>query len=125
MSLELVEEIRHEVRRGTEDRGPGDLPLLRGESEGEAEARGVSDGVKSGDHDQESEVDSNSNTPLNPSSHRDPYGARGETGLSSDPDLILDILDDIETNLKKSMNTALALIPSSNRCFSIPVAGMV
>ena len=54
----------------------------------------MSGGAKSGDHDQESEVDSNSNTPLNPLS-------RGEAELSPQSDLILEILNDIEANLRK------------------------
>jgi signal transduction histidine kinase len=54
----------------------------------------VSEGAENEDLSQYSEAGSDSaNTPLNPSSHRDPYGARG--------DFILDILDDIETNLRK------------------------
>ncbi|MDZ7755066.1 ATP-binding protein [Rhodohalobacter sp.] len=86
LSLELVEEVRDEVRRVTEDRGPGDPPLLRGESGGEAEARGVSGKTEDGDQLQNSEEASNSNnTPLNPLS-------RG--------DFLLDILNDIESNLK-------------------------
>jgi len=71
VSLELVEEMRDEVRRGTgsgrretEDRGPGDSPLSRGE--------GIADG-----------------------------NARGVSGEAQDSDLILEILDDIEANLRK------------------------
>jgi len=111
LSVELVEEIREEIRQRTEDRGRENPPLLprrdpdgKRESEGGAEARGVSrlpsetlakDGeAEEGDRPQNSEADLSSvNTPLNPSSQRDPYGARG--------DFLLDILDDIETNLKK------------------------
>jgi signal transduction histidine kinase len=53
------------------------------------------------DSPQNSEANSGpSNTPLNPSSHRDPFGAIGGAGSSSQTDLILDILDDIEANLK-------------------------
>src|SRR6056297_315628 len=65
LSLELVEEVRDEVRRMTADGGPEDSPL-----EGSAEAerrRGVSDEA---------------------------------TDDTIDPDLILEILDDIEANLK-------------------------
>src|SRR6056297_278961 len=65
VSLELVEEVRDEVRRMTADGGPGESPL-----EGSAEAerrRGV----------------------LNKAPND-----------SFDPDLILEILDDIEANLK-------------------------
>ena len=93
VSLELVEEVRDEVRRGTEDQGPEISPISRGDGIAEGGGRGVSGGAKSGDHDQESEVDSNSNTPLNPLS-------RGEAELSPQTGLILDILDDIEANLK-------------------------
>jgi len=78
VSLELVEEMRHEVTRGTEDRserretedrGPGNSPLSRGESEGGAEARGVSSEAEEGDRPQ--------------------------------MDLILEILNNIGANLKK------------------------
>jgi signal transduction histidine kinase len=100
VSLELVEEIRDEVRRMTEDRGreieKGDTPLLRGDGDPsfDGSARGVSGGAKSDNQNDITETDTNSvNTPLNPLS-------RGEVGLSHDPDLILEILDDIETNLK-------------------------
>ena len=76
VSLELIGEARDEVKNS---------PLLRGESEGGAEARGVSDGE--GDHQHNSDTDSGiANTPLNPLS-------RG--------DLLLEILDDIEANLRK------------------------
>ncbi|MCC5940641.1 MAG: GHKL domain-containing protein [Balneolaceae bacterium] len=79
VSLELIEEVREEVRNS---------PLSRG-------AGGVSGEADGGDQPQDSEADSSSvNTPLNPLS-------RGEAGSSDQMDLILEILDDIEANLKK------------------------
>jgi len=80
VSLELVEEAREEVR------------LRTGDGRRETE---------DGDRPQNSEADPGSaNTPLNPSSHRDPFGARGEDGPNPQMDLILEILNDIEANLK-------------------------
>jgi len=94
LSLELLDEVREEVRRKTDDGGPETPPLSRGESEGGAEARGVSDEAEKADRPQNSEADSSSaNTPLNPLS-------RGEAGSSPQTNLILEILQDIETNLK-------------------------
>jgi signal transduction histidine kinase len=75
VSLELVEEIREEIRQVTEDRGPGsEKAKVKSEKsplEGSAEAerrRGVSDET---------------------------------TDKAMDSDLIIEILDDIEANLKK------------------------
>ena len=98
LSLELVEEVREEVNLLRQGFGgqesEKETPLSRGEGNGGAGARGVSDGAKDGDQAQNSETDlSSSNTPLSPLS-------RGEAGLSPDTDLILEILDDIEANLK-------------------------
>ena len=98
VSLELVEEMREEVRRETvrretvrretEDRRPGNPPLSRG-------VGGVSDGAENEDLSQYSEEDSGSaNTPLSSE-------ASGEAGSSPQMDLILEILDDIEANLRK------------------------
>ncbi|MCC5943235.1 MAG: GHKL domain-containing protein, partial [Balneolaceae bacterium] len=71
VSLELIDEARDEVKNS---------PLLRG-------GGGVSGMDEDGDRPQDSEIDSSSvNTPLNPLS-------RG--------DFLLEILDDIEANLKK------------------------
>jgi len=88
LSLELVEEIREEVKTQKENikREAENRPLSRGESEGGAGARGVSEKAVQADMPQNSETDSNSaNTPLNPLS-------RG--------DFLLEILDDIEANLR-------------------------
>jgi len=88
LSLELVEEIREEVKTQKENikREAENSPLSRGESEGKAGARGVSEKAVQADMPQNSETDSNSaNTPLNPLS-------RG--------DFLLEILDDIEANLR-------------------------
>jgi signal transduction histidine kinase len=86
LSVELVEEAREEVKNS---------PLLRGESGGEAGARGVSDGATQIDSSQNTDLDSNEdNTPLNPSA-----SWRREAGSSQD--LILEILNDIEANLRK------------------------
>ena len=94
VSLELIEEAREEVRRETEDRRPGsekeENPLLRG-------AGGVSDGAENEDLSQYSEEDpSSANTPLSSE-------ASAQAGLNplSRGDLILEILDDIEANLRK------------------------
>jgi signal transduction histidine kinase len=100
VSVELIDEAREEVRRvtedrserrETEDRGPGsekeENPLLRGDGIAEGDARGVSGGAESEDLPRNTETDSgSSNTPLNPLS-------RG--------DFLLEILDDIEANLRK------------------------
>ncbi|WP_165779147.1 ATP-binding protein [Rhodohalobacter barkolensis] len=78
LSVELVEEAREEVRN---------TPLLRG-------VGGVSEKAGNSDQPQDSDVDpSSANTPLNPLS-------RGEAGSSANPSLLLEILDDIEANLK-------------------------
>jgi len=73
VSLEMVEEVREEVRRMTEDEGPG------GEKGEPPLSRGGGDPSLDG-------------------------SARGVSGMASDeafdPKLILDILDDIEANLK-------------------------
>ncbi|TVR26742.1 MAG: GHKL domain-containing protein [Balneolaceae bacterium] len=88
--LELVEEIREEVRLGTGDGGPGEMSPLEGGEDGKA----VQGDVAESDIGKDSEANQNpASTPLNPSSHREPYGARG--------DLILEILDDIESNIKR------------------------
>ena len=97
LSVELIEEAREEVRRVTEDGGP-DSPLLRG-------VGGVSDKAEDGDQHQISEAVSNSiNTPL-PSEASAQAGLnpllRGEVGSNPQSDLIIDILNDIETNLRK------------------------
>ena len=78
LSVELIDEAREELRRVIGDGRP-DSPLLRG-------VGGVSDHAEKSDHPQNDKTDSNSvNTPLNPLS-------RG--------DFLLEILDDIEANLK-------------------------
>jgi len=71
VSLELIEELRDEVRRVTEDRGPGGetKESLRQPTEGK-------DGVAG-------------------------QGDDAESRHASNPDLILEILDDIEANLRK------------------------
>jgi len=76
LSLELVEEIRQEIRDIRREAGGEKAKGKRQTVDGRREADG------------------------NPSSHRDPFGARGEAGSSPQSDLILDILDDIEANLK-------------------------
>jgi signal transduction histidine kinase len=103
LSLELVEEVRQEIRdmrssstKASEDKefeGKSENPpLSRGESE--AGARGVSENAEEENSPQTSETDlSSSNTPLNPLS-------RGEDESSPQFNLILEILDDIESNLK-------------------------
>ncbi len=99
LSVELIEEAREELRRVTRDGGPVSEkeknPLLRGDGIAEGGARGVSDEAENEDLSQYSEADSDSaNTPLNPSA-----SWRGEF-RKSDPSLLLEILNDIETNLK-------------------------
>jgi signal transduction histidine kinase len=112
LSLELVEEIREELRQwtggdqshlrqGSGGQGKtksekGENPLLRGDGIAEGDGRGVSDGADDSEHSQSNDAALGSaNTPLNPSA-----SWRREAGLSPDPDLILDILNDIEANLK-------------------------
>jgi signal transduction histidine kinase len=74
VSLELIEEAREEVRRVTEDGGPGSekAKVKRQKSPFEG---GKNDKVVQGDEE--------------------------EPGYASNPDLILEILDDIESNLRK------------------------
>src|SRR6056297_2466745 len=129
LSVELVQEAREEVRRVTEGRRPEsekakgksekETPLLpRRDPDGkresdpsaDGEARGVFEKASGDSQPQVPEIDSSSsNTPLNPLSRGDgdpslDGSARGVSGMTGDdtfdPDLILDILDDIETNLK-------------------------
>jgi len=112
LSLELVEEIREELRQrtggdqshlrqgsggqGKTKNEKGENPLLRGDGIAEGDGRGVSDGADDSEHSQSNDAALGSaNTPLNPSA-----SWRREAGLSPDPDLILDILNDIEANLK-------------------------
>src|SRR6056297_1823721 len=90
LSMELVEEIRHEIRDMSLEKkvspSPEGIPM--GEGGGERSEQGDVRGS-------ETEKDPGStNTPLNPLS-------RGEAGLSPGTDFILDILNDIEINLKK------------------------
>ncbi|MCC5940642.1 MAG: HAMP domain-containing histidine kinase [Balneolaceae bacterium] len=96
VSIELVDEVRDEIRQMTDNQEQAkNTPLSRGEGEGGTEARGVSEKAENDVQHQNSEVDSSSvNTPLNPLS-------RGEAGTRPDNDLILEILDDIEANLRK------------------------
>jgi signal transduction histidine kinase len=108
VSVEMIEEAREEVRRvtddrserrETEDRGRGGEkeknPLLRGDGIAGGDARGVSGGAESEDLSRNAETDLNSdNTPLTPLS-------RGEARSSPAPSLLLEILDDIEANLRK------------------------
>jgi signal transduction histidine kinase len=84
LSIEMIEEARVEVGR----------EMANGKREKSPFEGGKSDEVVQGDDpSSKSEVDSStSDTPLNPLS-------RGEAGSS--PDLILEILDDIEANLRK------------------------
>src|SRR6056297_554596 len=79
LSVELVEEVRDEVRRRTKDGRPEDSPLSRGDGDPslDGSARGVSDGARN-----------------------EEFEAKSESQGDGDPDLILDILDDIEANLK-------------------------
>jgi len=111
LSVELVEEIRQEIRDMSLE-AESERLIVKGKKEnsplegsGEAEqSRGVSspfEGGKDGEAGQgddlssETETDSSSsNTPLNPLS-------RGEDGSNSQFNLILDILNDIEANLRK------------------------
>jgi hypothetical protein len=96
VSVELIEEAREEVRRVTEDRGRGgekakvksEKESLRQPTEGkDPSADGEQGDVADLDKGKDSKTDQNSaNTPLNPLS-------RG--------DFLLEILDDIEANLRK------------------------
>jgi signal transduction histidine kinase len=78
VSVELIEEAREELRRVTDDRGPGNEKAKAG-----AERQSRPLGVKS-------ELPSPSGRGV---------GGEGEQG--SNPSLILEILDDIEANLRK------------------------
>jgi len=97
LSVELIEEAREELRRVTGDGGPVSEkeknPLLRGDGIAGGGARGVSGGAESEDLTRNTDTDLNSdNPPLIP--------LPGDEFTKSDPSLLLDILDDIETNLK-------------------------
>jgi len=97
VSLELVEEVREELRRMTEDQGRDTSPLLRGDVIADGDDRDVSVGAQGDNQNQNTEINPDSaNTPLTPLS-------RGKAGSSAQMDFftdILEILDDIETNLK-------------------------
>jgi signal transduction histidine kinase len=81
LSMELVEEVRHEIRDMSLEKNVSPF-----EGGGERSEQGDVRGSKT-------EKDpGSSNTPLNPLS-------RGEVGSSPQTDLILDILNDIEANL--------------------------
>ncbi|PWN05773.1 ATP-binding protein [Rhodohalobacter mucosus] len=97
VSIELVEEAREEVlaQKQTLRKETDQNPLLRGESSTEGDARGVLEKASTDGQTQDPEIESSStNTPLNPLS-------RGEAGSIPQMDLILEILDDIEGNLRK------------------------
>jgi len=103
LSIELVDEVRDEIRQMTDDRRPAgpekeneENPLLRGDGIAEGDARGVSDGAENKDLTRNTETDSSSaNPPLNPTdSWRREF-------KNHDYGLILDILNDIEANLSK------------------------
>src|SRR6056297_1890732 len=74
LSIELVDEVRDEIRQMTDDRRPAgpekeneENPLLRGDGIAEGDARGVSDGAENKDLTRNTETDSSSaNPPLNP-----------------------------------------------------------
>ena len=85
LSIELVDEAREEVKRETEDRGREKKSPFEEGSE-----RSEQGDVRNSETDTDP---SSSNTPLNPLS-------RGEAGLSHNKPLILEILDNIESNLK-------------------------
>jgi signal transduction histidine kinase len=81
VSVELIEELREELRRGTEDRRPGgETSNVKGEKETPLtpapSASGRGDGIAEGN-------------------------ARGVSSEALNPVLILDILNDIEANLRK------------------------
>ena len=122
LSLELVEEARDEVRRVTESSFAKASEDKEVKSEKEDRGRekkspfeGGSERSEQGDgRDSETDTDSSSsNTPLNPLSRGDgiadgnakgvsgmPSEASAKGGEAQDSDLILDILNDIKTNLK-------------------------
>jgi len=97
LSVELVEEAREEVRRVTEDRGPGSKKSNVKRNLPSPPGRGVGG---EGEKGEDSEQPQNSN--VNPSSDNPPLNPLqgGEAGSNPPMDLLLDILDDIETNLK-------------------------
>jgi len=103
LSVELVEEAREEVRRVTEDRGPGSKKSNVKRNLPSPPGRGVGgEGEKGEDSEQpqNSNVNpSSDNPPLNPLSRGD-GDARGVSRGVLNPSLLLEILDDIETNLK-------------------------
>ncbi len=97
LSVELVEEAREEVRRVTEDGRPkGETSNVKSKKSpfegGSERSEQGDDAISAKEKDSESDQKS-INTPLNPLS-------RGEAGSSPQMDLLLDILDDIEANLK-------------------------
>ena len=112
LSLELVDEIREEVlskkakvkseKESERSKVKGELSPLEGGKDPSA------DGDQGDDPSSKPKVNpSTSNTPLNPLSRGESEGGAeargvfyGEAGLSPDTNLILEILDDIEANLK-------------------------
>ncbi|PWN05774.1 ATP-binding protein [Rhodohalobacter mucosus] len=107
VSIELVEEARDEVKRQKHalsnvegakvKKEAKKTPLSRGDGDPslDGSARGVLEKASAGGQTQDPEIESSStNTPLNPLS-------RGEAGSIPQMDLILEILDDIEANLRK------------------------
>ena len=98
VSLELIEEVREEVRQMTEDRGPGsdkEKSPFEGGSDPSADGEQGDDGARIPDQPQNIvTVSSSANPPLTPLQG-------GEAGPSPHSDLILEILDDIEGNLRK------------------------
>ncbi|PKD43353.1 GAF domain-containing protein [Rhodohalobacter barkolensis] len=101
LSLELVEEMEHEIREMRREMEGKKSPLEGGSERSEQ----GDDRTKIPNHPQNIVTDSDSsNTPL-PSESPEQAGlnplSRGEAGSSPQMDLILEILDDIEMNLKK------------------------
>ena len=89
LSMELVEEVREEVKR--------QKAKVKSEKEPPFEGRGERSELRDVPNSEAETGPQTANTPLNPSSHRDTYVASDDSIATN---LILDILDDIETNLK-------------------------
>jgi len=112
LSLELVDEIREEVlskKAKVKSEKESERSKVKGELSPLEEGKDPSaDGDQGDDPSSKPKVNpSTSNTPLNPLSRGESEGGAeargvfyGEAGLSPDTNLILEILDDIEANLK-------------------------
>ena len=98
LSVELVEEVRDEVRRRTKDGRPGGKKAKGKSEKSNVKSETSSYAKASEDEEHENPLSRGDGAPSLDGSARGVSGMAGND--SFDPDLILDILDDIEANLK-------------------------